>query len=132
MPVLSHLRGFGPCWFWTRTLSAISKGGRFFVPWLNLSTSHICLLRIASSLILAVSLHVSWGTYRPGNIGMKSRMSLLNRAIAGDIFVSGSLVFLYCNIALWNLSVFSSPHFPVLSMIILFTVFAQTSALQLL
>ena len=52
--------------------------------------------------------------------------------IAGDSVVVGSGQFLYCSIARWNESVSISPLGPVLSVIILLTVFTPISALQLL
>ena len=52
--------------------------------------------------------------------------------IAGDTLVSLSGQFLYCRIARWNESTSRSPLGPVLSVIILLTVFTPTSALQLL
>lgn len=79
-----------------------------------------------------MSVHVVWGSYLPGEIGMKSRMARPNTHIAGDSFVSLSGVFLYCKIARWNASVQSSPLGPVLSVIKRFTVFTPISALQLL
>ena len=63
---------------------------------------------------------------------MKSRTDLPNTHIAGDKPVSLSGVFLYCNNALWNLSVSRLPAGPVFSMISLFTVFTAISARELL
>ena len=56
-------------------------------------------------------------------------MGLPKRQVVGDILVSGSGPFLYCNRALWNLSerVPPGPEFPAISR---FMVFTATSARQ--
>ena len=131
-PVLSHLRGWGPTWFCTQTLSPTDRGTRVLVPWSSLSAHLRCLWRRASSRLERVSRQVGCGIYFPGWIGIKSRMGRPNIHWAGETWVSRSGVFRYCRMALRNLSVFSEPSGEELFVRRRLTVFTPVSALQLL
>ena len=63
---------------------------------------------------------------------MKSRMRRPKMISAGLTFDTGSGVFLYANMARWNLSVLRVPPGPVLPVSSRLTVFTPSSALQLL
>ena len=63
---------------------------------------------------------------------MRSFTGLLNKHMAGEIFVMGSGVLRYCRIAGWNVSMLMAPSFPILPVINLLTVLTPTSALQFL
>ena len=131
-PVLSHLLGWGPVWFCTRTKSPTASGGRRFVCSAHVSAVRTWRLRKASSLDFSVSRQDSCGLYFPGIIGMKSRIGRPKTHIAGESFVSGSGVLRYCSIAICTASVSSSPFGPVLSVMSRFIVFTPISARQLL
>ena len=62
---------------------------------------------------------------------MKSRIGQKNTHMAGENLVALSGVFLYCNMARWNLSVARPPCGFVLSIIIPLIVLTPTSAQQL-
>ena len=131
MPVLSHLVGCGPVWFWMRTVSPTCRGGNVRVCSDSRSASRMCRLRRASSLAMSVSCQVLCGWYLPGWMGIKSRIGLPKRHMAGERWVSRSGVFRYCNMARLNLSVFRDPLL-VFSVIKRFTVLTPTLARQLL
>ena len=97
----------------------------------SLSLIFACLLRSAASLNFRVSCQVECGLYCIGRIGMKSLIGLSKIHCAGDSFVEGSGVFLYCKTALCTASVLKSPFVAVLFVINRFIVFTPTSALQL-
>ena len=63
---------------------------------------------------------------------MRSFIGLPNTHMAGDIFVVGSVVFLYWRIAFWNASMLTAPSLPTLPVISLLMVLTPTLALQLL
>ena len=61
MPVLSHLVGYGPVWFWMRTWLPTARGGSLLVCSVHLSAAFMWRFRRASSLMARVSLHVGCG-----------------------------------------------------------------------
>jgi hypothetical protein len=95
--------------------------------------SDACMWRFlrACSLADRVSLHVGWGMYRPGNMGMKSLMGLPKTHCAGDRLVFGSGVLRYCRIAHCKESVSRLPRVSVLLLMMRLTVLTPISALQL-
>ena len=99
IPVLSHLVGWGPVWFWIRTQSPMTKGGRTRVWAVRRSAVRMCRFRRASSLDRRVSCQVEWGWYFPGWMGMKSRMGRPKTHWAGERWVSRSGVLRYCSMA---------------------------------
>ena len=131
LPVLSHLVGCGPVWFWIRTWLPTFSGGSRLVCSDHLSDARMCRLRKASSRADRVSLHVGWGLYRPGRIGMKSFIGLPKTHCAGDSLVVGSGVFRYCSIPRCSESVSRLPCGSVLLVIRRLTVLTPISALQL-
>ena len=132
IPVLSHFSGCDPIWFWIRTWSPTVRGMSRFVCSDRRSQSLMWRWRSASSRAIMVSIQLLCGLYRPGGIGIKSRIGRPNMHLAGDNFVSLSGVFLYCNIARWNASVLRSPLGLVFPVIKRLTVLTPTSARQLL
>ena len=61
IPVLSHLRGFGPVWFWTFTVCPTLSGARFLFGLLfNLARFSILSLAIPTSLASLWALHTAW------------------------------------------------------------------------
>ena len=59
---------------------------------------------------------------------MRSFTGLLNKHMAGEIFVMGSGVLRYCRIAAWNASTLMAPSFPILPAINLLTVLTPAVA----
>ena len=92
---LIPLSGVGPCLILDSNQVSNGKGGRCLVCSESRSAVFMCLLRNASSLASSVSFHVGWGAYRPGWIGIKSRMGRPKRHCAGDSLVCLSGVFRY-------------------------------------
>ena len=88
-PVLSHLCGLGPIWFWILTSPATCSGGSCWVAIVNLSAILRCCIQRASSLFLRVSPHVEWGLYMSGGIGIVFWIGLTNIHIAGKMLFSG-------------------------------------------
>ena len=132
-PVLSHLVGLGPDWFWIRTWLPTAKGGSLLVCSDHLSAAFICLFLRAFSLAARVSLQVGWGMEGPGKTGMKSLIGLPNTHWAGDSFVSGFGVLRYWSMARCcrcRASVSSSPCVPVLSVMSRLIVFSEDSSPQ--
>ena len=78
------------------------------------STPFWCLLRRASSRDISALRHVSCGWYRPGGMGVKSRIGRPKRHIAGHILVSRSEVFRYWSTARWKALVSRLPSVAVL------------------
>ena len=95
------------------------------------SDARMWRLRSASSLASSVSLHVGWGMYRPGSIGIKSLMGLPKTNCAGDRLVFGSGVLQYCKIAHCRESVSRLPRGSVLLVMMRLMVLTPISALQL-
>jgi len=109
-----------------RTLSPTLSGNKFLVcP----SCCSMWRCRRAISLKFKESLHVGWGWYFPGRIGIRSLIGRPYKHIAGESLVLGSGVFRYCKIAFWNWSTLISPVLPAMSR---FMVLTPISVLQLL
>ena len=70
----------------------MTRGGSRLVCSDQCSAAFMCLFLRASSLATSVSRQVSCGLYLPGSIGMKSLIGRPNTHIAGDNFVSGSIL----------------------------------------
>ena len=130
MPVLSHLLGCGPVWFWIRTWWPSARGGNLWVCTVHGSASFMCLFLRASSLAARMSLQVGWGMQWPGSMGMKSLIGLPKTHWAGNSFVAGSGVFRYCSMARCKASVFRLPCGSVLLVMSRLTVLTPISALQ--
>ena len=118
MPVRSHFPGAGPAWFWTKQLSPTTNFLRSLACWFSFSDVLTNLVRRACSFSCQASRHTgciamfeyfsSLFTYENASFN-----GLPKIICAGDNLQSGSGVFLSCNMALRNLSLFS---FPELSM----------------
>lgn len=85
------------------------SGGRALVCSVQRSPARACLWRSAVSLVSRFYLQVAWGLNFPGRMGMRSLTGLPKTHMAGDSFVVGSGVFLYCRTARWNASELRSP-----------------------
>ena len=128
-PVLSHFSGWGPVWFWTCTWSPTQSGGNCLVCCVHHSAARIWRFLRASSLLFNISIHVGWGSYLPGRIGIKSFMGLPNKHIAGDPICESGVMW-YWSMALCKVSVSRLQWGPVFDVIILFAVLTPISALQ--
>merc|ERR1711954_219812 len=127
-PVLSHFLGNLPVWFWTATAPPIGICFCFLVYCSSLAPSLSSLLARALSLYSLTKDHSCFGSYLSFTTGIKSLIYLPYTTWAGDILVSGCGVFLYCNMALKNLSLLTVPSASKLSIRILFPLLTPNSA----
>ena len=131
-PVLSHLLGRGPVWFWIWTRVPTVSGGKDLVCSLQRLSAMACLERSALSRMSKFCFHMVWRSNLPGRMGIRSFTGLPNTHMAGDIRVAGSGVFLYCRTALWKASESRLPFAVTLPVSRRFIVLTPTSARQLL